>query len=168
VTASRPDDRWLAARRRLSSGIRWLRSPEDRARSRIIRDDFARARDEFRGIADGAPAGDPSRRAWIVSTFQTVWAAKIEGALSLALRTRDFRPRAVYTTSDAWTPRYHALFGLVDATHIGAAAAPPDAAALETAVRTQCRTVPELLALDYRRVAVGRIALSNYLNANKF
>jgi Capsule polysaccharide biosynthesis protein len=155
---------------RLATTWRWLASSSGRRRHAIVAEDFSRSKVEFGRIAHGAPAGNPAKIAWMVSSFTTVWGYKMEGALSLALRLSDFAPKAVYVSRDLWGHRYHRLFGLPR----GHSLAPRLARSRDdgTAVAPQflqgMRTVAALLSLTYEGVNVGRIALSNYLNRNKF
>ncbi len=158
-----------ALRARVGSTLRWLRSPDERARQRQVASDYADCRDRIRALSAPAPANDRGRVVWLISSFSTVWGYKMEGVLSLALRGRGFQPRIVYLFHDAWGRRYHSLFGLTG----GVAFAPAlsvsaEGEAAAAAVLAGLSSVAQLLALENRGVAVGRIALSNYLNRNKF
>lgn len=141
-----------------------------RARWKIIRQDFKAFSRRFARIAQGAPEGDASRSAWMISSMSTVWGIKMEGILSLALRTRGFTPTAIYLNHDPWSPRYHAVLGLRDSIYFTPspfAGKPQPSPAITAFIQGQ-PGVSQLLQFEFDNVAIGRIALSNYLTRNKF
>lgn len=150
---------------------RLVMDPTERQRRRIIWQDFQGCQDQFRRIASGVPAGDPGRIAWIICSMPTVWGLKLEGMLSLAVRLADFCPAGVHLSSDSWARRYHGLFKIDRFTNferfrwgVRSARVSPEIEAF-TLSRPRIR---DLLALTYRQVDIGRIALSNVLSRRKF
>ena len=141
-----------------------------RARWKVIRQDFKAFASRFARIADGVPEGDAAKSAWMISSMSTVWGIKMEGLLSLALRTRGFKPTAIYLNHDPWSPRYHSILGLRDSIYFtpsplnGKANPSP---AIRAFIQSKPKT-SELLQFEFDHVAIGRIALSNYLTRNKF
>ncbi|HKY22414.1 MAG TPA: hypothetical protein VJM31_14460 [Vicinamibacterales bacterium] len=157
---------WLAA------GLRRWRSPVERARYRVLEEDYRVSREQLHDITLGMSPEATGRIAWMVSSFHTVWGFKMEGALSLALRLRGYRPKAVHLTSAWWARKYHRLFGLSESidlpASLGGARGRRAGDALAAEFLRRPRGIAELLALEFQGVAVGRIALSNVLNQRKF
>lgn len=155
----------------VSEWARFVVDPGERGHWRLIQQDYAACREQFRRIARDAPTGDPGKIAWIVSSLPTVWGFKMDGIVSLAVRLKNFCPVAVHLGYDGWGRRYQRLFRVrhllnfewfLTTTHL----AGPDRQ-IRDFVRSRPR-IPDLLELRYRDVDVGRIALSNVLNRNKF
>lgn len=150
---------------------RRLASAAERERWRLIAQDYQDCHRPFRRIAEGAPAGDPTKSAWVISSMPTVWGWKLDGVLSLVLRLRDYRPVAVYLSANSWARRYHRLFAISRFLDFQTYQPLPSLPAIPGDVREFIRsrpTVRDLLALTYRQVDIGRVALSNVLNRNKF
>ena len=155
---------------RVASELLRLRNADQRDRWRIIREDYKKCSAQFADIADRAPEGDPQKTAWMISSMSTVWGIKVEGLLSLALRFRGFSPIAVYLNHDAWSVRYHNVFKLRRFIYFapinpnGSGAASPEIADF---IGSHPR-VSDLIAFEFDKVGIGRIALSNYLTCHKF
>jgi hypothetical protein len=155
----------------VSEWARYLADPFERRRQRLIRQDHDDCRQEWRRIAEGAPCGDPKKVAWIVSSLPTVWGFKMDGIVSLATRLKHYCPVAVHLGHSAWGRRYQRLFGVRHFLNferfLAAIPGAPPARQIREFVQSRPR-IPDLLELTYRDVDVGRIALSNVLNRNKF
>jgi hypothetical protein len=162
---------WMGVRGSVSGWARFLIDAAEREKWRAIRKDYIACREQFQRLSQAAPTGGPENVAWIVSALQTVWSLKMDGVISLAVRLRDFRPVAVHLGSDSWSRRYHQLFGIRNFLNFEGFLAMDSitrpAPEIHDFVRSRPR-VSDLLELTYRDVDVGRIALSNVLNRNKF
>jgi len=155
----------------VSGWARFVADPAERERWRLVRQDYSACREQFRRIVRGAPPGDPGNIAWIVSSLPTVWGFKMDGIVSLAVGLKDFCPVAVHLGHDGWERRYQRLFGVRRFLNFERFLAITPSAGLAREIRdfVQSRPrMPDLLELTYRDVDVGRIALSNVLNRNKF
>ncbi len=143
----------------------------DRALNTALREDYQRAGGAFRRMSEGAPTGDPDRRALFVCSMTTAFGRKLEGVLSLVTRLAGLTPHFLELGHDPWGPRYHGLFGPMPHHYLRrfqlAKKPPPDAPGVSEFERLG-RSVQELIALSYRRVDIGRVALSNCLTRNKF
>jgi hypothetical protein len=150
---------------------RFLADPSERERQRLIRQDYNHCQEQWRRIAEGTPAGDSGRIAWIISSLPTVWGFKMDGIVSLTVRLKDFCPVAVHLGHDGWGCRYQKLFGVRRFLNFERFLATTPSAGLAWQNREFMKSrprIPDLLELRYRDVDVGRIALSNVLNRNKF
>jgi hypothetical protein len=155
----------------VSEWARFLVDAAEREKWRAIRQDYIACREQFRRLSQAAPTGDPAKVAWIVSALQTIWSLKMDGVISLAVRLRDFRPVAVHLGADCWSPRYHQLFGIRHFLSFERFRPVDSIDGQAPEIREFLRSRPQvsdLLELTYRDVDVGRIALSNVLNRNKF
>lgn len=153
----------------LADFVRRVRSAEARKTARILRGDLEASRKQLCGVASGLPLPTPDNSVWMICSMPTVWGLKLEGVMSMAARCSGFDPKAVYADANPWPRKYHRLFGIDSSLRF-----------YDYVERTPLRTVPELgrdagcftteelLALSYRRVDVGRIALSNVLYRRKF
>lgn len=161
----------VGVRGRLGEWIRLAGSAAERERWRLLSWDLATGGAPFRRLAEGAPAGDPRKLAWMICSLPTVWGLKMEGALSLAVRLAGFSPMAVYLHHDRFSRRYHGLFGLERSVNFERYRALTPAGALAPECEDILHGRPavrDLLRLSYRDVDVGRVALSNVLNRRKF
>ncbi len=147
--------------------FRRVTSPAARHTARILRDDIRTWRGRLQQISEGL--GDGDRTVWMICSMQSILGLKLEGVMALAVRVCGFRPVAVYVDTNPWPRRYHRLFGIrqflayyryVDATSLERMN--------ELEPRSASFSMAELLDLSYRRVDVGRIALSNLLYRRKF
>jgi hypothetical protein len=162
---------WMGLKGPVSEWTRLVVDPVERERWRLIREDFDACHDQFQRIAEGAPAGDPGKVAWIVSSFPTVWGLKMDGIVSLGVRLGDFLPVAVDLNYGTWARRYHRLFGIRQFLNFERFLAGVSSVASAPEIRDFVQGRPriqELLDLTYREVDVGRIVLSNVLNRHKF
>lgn len=150
---------------------RFFSDPAERERWRVIRQDFHACKEEFRRITHNAPAGDPRKLAWIISTLPTVWGLKMEGLLSLALRLNNYFPVALQLSHNRWGQRYLKLFDIKQFVNFQKffTSQPPRDSESDILEFVHGRpTVTDLLDLTYRKVDIGRVALSNVLNRHKF
>jgi hypothetical protein len=157
----------LGIRDSVSEMIQRSVNPAEREKLDIIHEDFLKTRKQLAHIADGAPQA--GTEIWMISTLTSVWAVKLEGILSLALRTAGYLPKMIYLNHAAWPVRYHKLFGLRNPAYFTSVIS-PDKASQDWAADF-IRSGPgitELVRLEKGGIAVGRIALSNYLYRNKF
>jgi len=161
----------MGVRDSVSGWVRLLFDAGERRRWRAIRRDYIAWRAQYLRLSEAAPDGDPGKVAWIVSSFATVWGFKMDGVVSLAVRLRDFRPVAVHLCSNGWGLRYHRLFGITQILNFERFLAEVSTTLASCEFRDLVHSRPriqDLLELTYRDVDVGRIALSNVLNRNKF
>ena len=147
--------------------MRLLSSGEERARWRLIWDDYASSRQQFRAIAGGAPAGDGQRPVLMISSMQTVWAIKLEAALGLALRLQGFTPYVLQINPNSWTRRYHRLLGNDRFVAFKRWVNDSESVAVME-VAEEFSTVAALMKFRYRGVDAGRILLSNLMYRHKF
>ncbi len=147
-----------------------LTSSAKRSYWSILREDYLNCRAQIRKIAKGAPQGDLNKPVWLICAMPTVWGLKLEGFLSLALRLGNFNPVAVYLNDDVWNRRYHTLFGINSSLNFRRfqmmTSAQPAPEIIEFISNRP--NVSDLMDLEYHRVNIGRIALSNTLYRNKF
>ncbi len=162
---------WMGVRGSVSEWARFVFDVTERERWRAIRQDYIACRKQFQRLSEAAPEGDPGKVAWIVSSFPAVWGLKMDGVVSLAVRLRDFRPVAVHLSSDTWGRRYHRLFRITQILNFERFLAEFHTTSAASEFRDFVHRRPriqDLLDLKYRDLDVGRIALSNVLNRNKF
>lgn len=159
------------AAERWADRVRRVIDPAHRRRHRQILEDHRGCAETLTRIAHGAPAGDPGRVALFVASFGTPFGWKLEGALSLSARLAGFQPAMLELGDDPWARRYHALFARPRSVAWRDHQARQVLGPAEPAFRdflAGAPTVSGLLRLRFRGVDVGRIALSNWLNAHKF
>jgi hypothetical protein len=160
-----------AALLRLRGALRRRLSRRYRAHEAAIQGDYESCQEAFRQVSRGAPPGDPGRPALFICSLTTVFGRKLEGVLSLAARLAGLAPQFVELGHDPWGARYHSLFGTAPHPNFRWFRARVRATPSTGEIRDFARsgpTVPDLLRLSYRRVDIGRIALSNVLNRHKF
>jgi hypothetical protein len=155
---------------RLLDVVARARSRAERERHRALVEDLRVQGPLLHRLATEAPTGDRARLALFVASFATPFGRKLEGVLSLAARLAGRSAAVVELDDTPWGPRYHRLFRLPSVRY-RAFRSRTTTPSLEPRFREflgDRPTVPELLRLTYRGVDVGRIALSNWLNENKF
>lgn len=151
-------------------GVTLLVDSKAREKKRLINQDYQAFRAQYARLAPD-PLDGRKEIALMISSMPTAWGLKMEGALSLAIRSADYRPVILQLSPDAWSRRYHAVFGNRDFVefHRIVASQPPVAPAKEfLEFRHNPPTVRDLMKLTYRQVDIGRIALSNLLYRHKF
>jgi len=151
-----------------ASQLRSVVEPSRRRRHQALAADFSAVAPAWRQIAEGLPNSGAAGEAWILSSISGPWAYKLELVLAMAFRADGYTPRVVAFDHDPWRRQYHSLAG-IDRTDdfrlfLRCDDVPAD---VVDAFRRQ-PTASTLLALQDRRVDVGRIALSNYLYRHKF
>lgn len=154
----------------LMEGVTLLVDSKAREKKRLIREDYLTFRAQHTRLAPNQPDGREGI-ALMISSMPTGWGLKMEGALSLAIRSAGYRPVILQLSPDAWSRRYHAVFGNYEFVkfHRIVASQPPVAPAKELLeFRHNPPTVRDLMTLTYRQVDIGRIALSNLLYRHKF
>lgn len=149
--------------------VRRMRSPAARRTAAILRGDLAACGPVIARIAEGLPSSASHGTAMLIGSMQSVFGLKLEGVMAMMARVSGFEPLAVYLDSSPWSRRIHGVFGI----HRGASFDRYlDAAPLERVPEFEppgaAFAMGELLDLTYRRVDVGRIALSNLLYRRKF
>ena len=154
----------------LGRSVRFCLDREERDRHREIKQDYSSSQQVFQQLNEDVPEGSPSAPVWLIGSMNTVWGAKLEAILGLAMRLKGFRPIAVCPDSWEWRAKYHAVCGVLESLHF----------------RTFLRLTPEdhsepwwpfsggrpcmkdLMRLTYHDVDIGRIAVSNLMYRKKF
>jgi hypothetical protein len=160
----------IGLRSPLSEIARLTLDRAQRERWETIWEDYRTTREQFERLTRDAPAGDPDKRAWLISSMQTPWGLKLEGVISLAARMAGYMPVAIHPQRDGWIERYHSLFRIEN--HLNLAAfrqARNGKVSGEISDFVHSRPgVSDLLDFRFHNVDIGRIALSNVLNRRKF
>lgn len=149
--------------------VRRARSPLARRTAAILRADLAACGPAIAQIAAGLPSAAPRGTVMMICSMQSVLGLKLEGVMAMMARVSGFAPLAVYIDSNPWPRRLHRIFGIHHGTSFDRDL---DALPLERRPELEPRgeafAMRDLLDLTYRRVDVGRIALSNLLYRRKF
>jgi hypothetical protein len=149
---------------RTAAALGWL-SGSARQRRRTIASDLRKTERDLAPIVADVPSHREGPVAMMVSSLQAIWAVKLEGVFSLALRLAGYRVIVVETGYSPWTRRYHATFGnheivrFVSFLRLGERDGEHPSEPLR---------VGDLLGLRQRDVDVGRVALSNLITRHKF
>jgi hypothetical protein len=160
----------IGLRRPLSEIAQLTLDRAQRERWETIWEDYQNTREQFERISRDAPAGDPAKKAWLISSMHTVWGLKLEGVISLAARLSGYKPLAIVPQEDGWIRRYHSLFRLEDYLSLGVFRQTRNGTVsreIEALVHSK-PSVADLLGFRFHDVDIGRITLSNILNRRKF
>jgi hypothetical protein len=137
----------------------------------LLSEDYRLSREQFEKIVPDPPHEDRAKSAWVISSLSTVGAWKLDGVFSLGLRMAGMVPVGVQMTYDPWTRRYYNLFGIRRMLNLRTAKSRvlnPEPMREVVDFRHNHLGIRELLGIQYHQVDIGRIALSNLLNRNKF
>jgi hypothetical protein len=137
----------------------------------LLCDDFRKSRQQLANMIPAQSYAHRDKSAWVISSLSTVGGWKLDGVLSLGLRRRGLVPVGIQMSYNPWARRYYELFGIRRMINFrNARSRVPDPEPMRELgeFRYGYPRVSDLLRIQYHQVDVGRIALSNLLNRNKF
>ena len=142
-------------------------SASARRTAAILHADLAETASGLRWVAGLPPPGEAP--VWMMCSMPTVLGLKLEGVMALIARVAGWRPVAVYADTSPWPRRYHRQFGITgEVPYYRYLDATPTERVRALEPQGAAYAMEALLDLTYRRVDVGRIALSNVLYRRKF